>query len=95
MYRRDSLIILGTVSGITDVTTVDRVLVLLENGDYKEIVSPETMHNLRFEWTPEETAEFPVRRLGVRLIVELTDGRRFTIAESRISIERQFKEVSA
>ena len=92
MYKRDSLIIVATVSGVASPNDVSRVLVLLETGDYKEINNPETLYGLKFEWSPEETAIFPIRRIGVRLIVELVDNRRFTIAQSSFQVKRQFKE---
>lgn len=92
MIRKDTFIVMATVSGITDPAVVSKVRVLLDTGDYKDINNPSTMHQLKFEWTPEETELFPVRRIGIRLIVLLANEQRFTVAESHFSVTKEFKE---
>ena len=92
MIRKDTFIVMATVSGITDPAVVSKVRVLLDTGDYKDINNPSTMHQLKFEWTPEETERFPVRRIGIRLIVLLTNEQRFTVAESHLNVTKEIKE---
>jgi hypothetical protein len=94
LIRGDSLLIGATVSGITDPATVSRIGVVTDSGEAKYVPSPSAMANMVFEWTPTETAVFPLRRILVRLVVELVDGRRFTVSESSFVVVREFKERS-
>lgn len=92
MIRKDTFIVQATVSGITDPGIVSKVRVLLDTGDFKDIDYPSSMHQLKYEWTPEETERFPIRRIGIRLIVLLANEQRFTVAESHFTVTKEFKE---
>jgi hypothetical protein len=91
LVRGDTLVVSCDITDI-DAELVARVGLILENGLQKIVEAPETLVDITFIWDKEETIAFPIRNLRARLFVETTDGKRFTLAETAINIQKEFKE---